>query len=101
MLYYVVLLLIFASLNSALVVSKSKSLNQLDETVMNQDKEEECYQTKCSTNLFKVMRAVSKRPEKLIYCKPNCDCCIKNNLNKLEELQLYHQLMKEDMRFNY
>uniref|UniRef100_T1KMM6 Uncharacterized protein n=1 Tax=Tetranychus urticae TaxID=32264 RepID=T1KMM6_TETUR len=62
--------------------------------------QDECYRTECNTDTFRVMKAVSERPEGLVYCKNNrrCDCCIRSGLTSYEEKLLLQQMFQENQR---
>lgn len=62
--------------------------------------QEECYRTECFTDVYRVMKAISEREERLVYCKDNrrCDCCIRPDLTPDEELLFYKQLKQENDR---
>lgn len=59
--------------------------------------DEECYRTECLTDVYRVMKALSERPERLVYCKnnPRCDCCIKSDISDDEEKLYFKQLREE------
>lgn len=82
--------------NDLLFESKGKIYPVNDEN----DDQDECYRTECNTDTFRVMKALSVRPEALVYCKNNqrCDCCVRPGLTKYEEDLLIQQIVQENQR---